>query len=238
MSVLAAILDRTPVTTIADVLARMREIEAALPPTDGVACFNKLYVAVTENVTAAEQAGTTFQSTTFLSALDVAFANLYFDALSKLEYGAAPPRAWAPLFAARSRTDVAPLQFALAGMNAHINRDLPVGLVRTFQGLGIEMARPSQQATDFDAVNGVLAQTEAATAETYFTPLMKQLHRDFDGVDDVVANWSVREARAAAWTNGAVMWHLRALPSLANDYLDSLDGVCGFAGRGLLVATG
>jgi hypothetical protein len=238
MSVLAAILDRTPVTAIGDVLARMREIEAALPPLDGVACFNKLYLAVTENVVAAEQAGATFHSTAFLSALDVSFGNLYFDALKKLEYGVAPPRAWAPLFAARARTDVAPIQFALAGMNAHINRDLPVGLVRTFEGLGLEMTRPSAEAADFDAVNTVLAETEASTAATYFTPLMQALHHDFDGVDDVVANWSVREARAAAWTNGAVMWHLRAFPSLADDYLNSLDGVFGFAGRGLLVATG
>jgi hypothetical protein len=27
--------------------------------------------------------------------------------------------------------DVAPIQFALAGMNAHINRDLPLALVAT-----------------------------------------------------------------------------------------------------------
>jgi hypothetical protein len=208
-----------------------------LPAADGVACFNKLYLAVTTNVLAAERNGTlgTLPDIAFLSALDVAFGNLYFAALKDLESGVAPPRAWAPLFAARSRTDLAPLQFALAGMNAHINRDLPVGLVQTFSALGIEMARPSPQAADYDKVNDVLAATESTMAVQYFTPLMAELHRHFEGLDDVVANWSVREARAAAWSNGAALWQLRAVPALSRDYLDGLDGIVGFAGRGLLV---
>ncbi|HSY25799.1 MAG TPA: DUF5995 family protein [Polyangiaceae bacterium] len=237
MTVLAPILARTPVSQIGDVLARMQAIEAALPPTDGIACFNRLYLAVTTNVVAAEQGGM-FASVAFLSALDVAFGNLYFDALSKLENGAAPPRAWAPLFSARARSDIAPLQFALAGMNAHINRDLPVGLVQTFTALGVEMTRPSVQATDYDKVNDVLAGTEATVAQTYFTPLLESLHHDFDGVDDVVANWSVREARTAAWTNGEALWHLRADATLSQSFVEVLDGTIGFAGRGLLILTG
>jgi hypothetical protein len=238
VSVLGAILAGTPVATIDDVLAVQRAIDAALPPADGVACFNKLYLAVTANVRAAELAGGTFADVPFLSALDVAFGNLYFAALAALEQGAAVPRAWAPLFAARERTDVAPLQFALAGMNAHINRDLPVGLVATFTTLGQTMARPSPEASDFDKVNDVLAATEQQMAASYFTPLMKELDRTFDGVEDVIANWGVREARAAAWVNGAALWHLRGEPTLAGDYLGVLDGMVGFAGRGLLVSTG
>jgi|SRR5450432_2335831 len=118
------------------------------------------------------------------------------------------------------------------------NRDLPVGLVQTFAALGIAMTRPSPQATDYDSVNGVLATTEASVAETYFTPLMKTLHRDFDGLDDIAANWSLREARAAAWTSGATLWNLRAETTLSRDYVDALDGIVGFGGRGLLVPTG
>jgi hypothetical protein len=236
MTALAPILDRTPVTRIEDVLARMQEIEAALPPTDGVACFNKLYSAVTMNVIAAEGNGT-FASTPFLSALDVAFGNLYFAALKQFETGSTVPRAWAPLLASRSRTDIAPIQFALAGMNAHINRDLPVGLVQTFAQMGIELKRPSPESADYDRVNDILASTEATIAQDYFTPLMATLHRDFAGTDDVIANWSVREARAAAWTNATAMWQLRALPAVGDEYLDALDGIVGFAGRGLLLPT-
>jgi hypothetical protein len=237
MSVLGPILGKTPVGAIDDVLARMREIDAALPPGDGIACFNKLYMTVTADVIAAEASGA-FASNGFLTALDVAFGNLYFAALQALETGAAPPRAWAPLFAARASNAIAPLQFALAGMNAHINRDLPEGLVQTFAKLGIEMERPSPQSDDFDRVNGVLASSEAEVRARYFTPLMAELHRHFDGVDDVVANWSVQEARSAAWVNGAALWHLRSFPTLSADYLATLDGMVGFAGRGLLVELG
>jgi hypothetical protein len=237
MTALAPILAKTPVTKIEDVLARMQEIHAALPAADGVSCFNRLYMEVTSNVIDAEKNGT-FASSAFLSALDVAFANLYFAALAKLEAGESPPRAWAPLFTARARADIAPVQFAFAGMNAHINRDLPVGLVQTFTAMGIDMTRPSAQATDYDRVNDVLAATEQTMAQTYFTPLMEGLHRDFDGLDDVVANWSIREARAAAWTNGSALWHLRDEPILSQAFLDGLDGLVGFAGRGLLLPTG
>jgi hypothetical protein len=237
MSVLGPILGKTPVTTIDDVLARMHEIDAVLPPSDGIACFNKLYMTVTSDVVAAEASGT-FASNGFLTALDVAFGNLYFAALQALEAGAALPRAWAPLFAARASTSIAPLQFALAGMNAHINRDLPVGLVQTFTGLGIDMERPSPQSDDFDRVNAVLVTSEAEVRARYFTPLMAELHQHFDGVDDVAANWSVQEARAAAWVNGAALWHLRSFPTLSADYLETLDGMIGFAGRGLLVELG
>jgi hypothetical protein len=193
---------------------------------------------VTEGV-GADLAGRGFADARFLETLDIHFAGLFFTALDS--YAADPataPSAWVPLFEQRSRRGIAPLQFALAGMNAHINRDLPVGLVQTFVGLGIEMERPSPQSADFDRVNGVLATSEAEVRARTFTPLMAELHRDFDGVDDVAANWSVQEARAAAWVNGAALWHLRSFPTLGADYLETLDGMVGFAGRGLLLPLG
>ncbi len=236
MSLLGAILDRTPVHDIDEVIARMHEIDEVLPAPDGVACFNRLYLAVTENVKAAAQDGT-FGRIDFVLGLDVDFANLYFAAMRQCEMGATPPRAWMPLFAARARRDVAPLQFALAGMNAHINRDLPLSIVETFSLMKLELARPSPEATDYDEVNEILAQTEAEVAQAYMTPLMKELDREFDGVEDVVANWCVRTARSAAWTNGAALWHLREHETLLDDYLATLDRMVGFAGRGLLVPT-
>jgi len=237
MSELAGILDKTPVGCIDDVLARMQEIDAALPRTDGIACFNKLYLAVTTNVLAAESQRV-FADPRFLKRLDVDFGNLYFAALKANEVGAADtPRAWRPLFAARARNDIAPIQFALAGMNAHINRDLPEALVQTFAALGVEMARPSPQYDDYERVDALLAQTEASVKQFYLTPLLRELDRAFGDVDDLVVNWSVREARAAAWVNGEVLWRLRAHPALAVDYLDGLDGTVGFAGRGLLLPT-
>jgi hypothetical protein len=116
---------------IAVVIHRLRTIEASAPSFDGVVCFARLYREVTEGV-AAELAREGFADTRFLETLDVHFADLFFSALeSYRREPASTPPAWAPLFAQRSRRGIAPLQFALAGMNAHINRDLPVALVAT-----------------------------------------------------------------------------------------------------------
>jgi hypothetical protein len=235
-STVAAIIDRTPVHTIDEVIERMHELDDALPAHDGVAYFNRLYMATTENVAAAANNGS-FTRRDFLLALDVAFANHYFAAVRAVEAAQPPPPAWRPLFELRQSRAIAPVQFALAGMNAHINRDLPVALVDTFVALALAMARPSDEASDYDRINDVLAVTEAEVADAYMTPMMKELDREFDGVEDVAANWCVRTARAAAWTNGASLWHLRTHPTLSGDYLGVLDRMVGFAGRGLLIAT-
>src|SRR6202035_1145688 len=39
-----------PVTSVAGAIARMEEIGAALPASDGVACFNRMYLEVTQTV--------------------------------------------------------------------------------------------------------------------------------------------------------------------------------------------
>ena len=116
----------------------MAAILEPLSRTDGVACFTRLYLEVTKAVQT-ELANTTFADPRFLEVLDVAFANLFFDAVRAHEQSPREaPRAWAPLFECRSTRGIAPLQFALAGMNAHINRDLPVALVTTWADAGVE----------------------------------------------------------------------------------------------------
>ncbi len=116
---------------IADVVERMQALDAVLPRGDGIACFNRLYLAVTEAVSEAARPGA-FADAPFVRWLDVVFANLYLAALSNHVRGCGRvPRAWKALFEARAREDILPIQFALAGMNAHINRDLPVALVST-----------------------------------------------------------------------------------------------------------
>src|SRR5690349_2418020 len=111
--------------TVPAVIARLDSIESTSPRSDGVACFARLYRDVKQ---------------AFLERLDIVFADLFFEALdTHLRTPVATPPAWVPLFAGRSRTGIAPLQFALAGMNAHINRDLPVALVATCEESGVEL---------------------------------------------------------------------------------------------------
>ncbi len=238
MSVLSPILAQTPVGSIEDVVARMASIDQALPPIDGISCFNKLYLEVTKNVLAGVGQAT-FADPRFLTALDVDFANLYFAALRAYDAGSPDtPRAWLPLFADRGDRTIAPIQFAIAGMNAHINRDLPVALVQTFTVLGVAPSDDGPQHADFETVNKVLATTEKQVKELYLDNLTRQIDMEFHGVDDVVAIWSVTAARDAAWTNGQVLWHLRDIGPVERAYVTTLDRTVGFASRGLLVSTG
>lgn len=63
----------------------------------------------------------------WLKRLDVVFAKLYFKAVAdSYRDPNTAPRSWQALFDVREQTSIARVQFALAGMNAHINHDLPI----------------------------------------------------------------------------------------------------------------
>jgi hypothetical protein len=227
-----------PPSTVPEVIARLRALESSPSRSDGVACFARLYREVTEGV-AAELGRHTFANGRFLKRLDVCFAGLFFTALDEYERApASAPRAWLPLFAQRSRKGVAPLQFALAGMNAHINRDLPVALVATCRELGIDLRDGSPEQGDFERVNGLLAGVEARVKRSYVTGWLsiadRLVHR-FHRIDDVIAMWDVERARAAAWTNGLALWKLRDDPELTASFLLTLDRMVGLASRGFMI---
>jgi hypothetical protein len=211
---------------------------ASLPNSDGVACFTHLYLSVTQGVEQ-QLGGFAFQDPQFLAHLDVVFAGLFFSALDASRNDpSAMPRAWAPLVEARAARGIAPLQFALAGMSAHINRDLPVALVSTCGELGVALEESSPQHHDFETVNTLLASTEAQVKRQYVTGWLRTIDRlvhRVDRLDDIVAMWDVGRARDAAWTNAEALWAIRDDAALAQAYLDSLDRMVGFAGRGLLV---
>ncbi len=224
--------------SVAGVIARMEAILEPLGRADGVGCFTRLYLEVTKAVQT-ELEKTTFADPDFLRNLDIVFADLFFGALETFE--GAPgdvPRAWAPLFECRSTKGVAPLQFALAGMNAHINRDLPVALVTTWAQARIEPSFGSRQHADFERVNDVLARVEQRVKQQYLTgwlnPLDRLLHR-FHRLDSVLAMWDIRRARAAAWVNGEALWSLRGDAKLSGEYLRTLDRMVELSSRGLLI---
>ena len=225
-----------PPETIADVIARMEAIGSAVAPEDGVARFNDLYLAVTTEI--AEEAGAgDFEDPEFLARLDVAFAALFFDAVEAGERGAGVPRAWAPLFEARRRRKVAPIQFALAGMNAHVNHDLCLALVATCEQLGHGLDLGTPQHRDYLRVNATLERVEDEVKERLATGLVAVADEALGRVDDVVAMWSVARARDAAWTHAQTLSTLKAVPVVADRFLLALGRMVGLAGRGLLIPT-
>jgi hypothetical protein len=226
--------------SVADVIERMHAVLSPLPADDGIACFTRLYLDVTEGVQ--ERLGSlTFADPSFLERLDVLFADLFFAAVesARADDGTLP-RAWAPLFEARSQRGIAPLQFALAGMNAHINRDLPGALVTCCSESRLGLGENTPQHADFERINGLLAAVEARVKQEYLGGWLRRLDRlvhRLDRIDDVVAMWDVSRARDAAWTNAEGLWAIRDDPDLYDRSLAVLDRTVGFASRGLLVPT-
>jgi hypothetical protein len=224
--------------SVADVAARLRAIETSVPRADGVGCFARLYREVTEAV-AADLSEHDAERDLFTERLDVRFAALFFEALEAFERSPADaPHAWVPLFESRRRHGIAPLQFALAGMNAHINRDLPVALVATCVELGVALRDDSEEHLAFERVDSLLAHVEQRVRPSYLTGVLARLDRVLHRcarIDDVAAMWSVARARDAAWANGRALWQLRGEPALSDAFVDALDRTTGLAGRGLLI---
>jgi hypothetical protein len=228
--------------TVAEVLERLEAIDAALPPSDGVKWFNKLYLEVTQQVEEAVPAEHQ-AAPGFLAALDVVFAKRYFEAFDAAGNGAKLPEgypfhAWKPLFEARFATGVAPVQFALAGMNAHINHDLSIVICEACTARGTEPSDDGPEHKDYESVNGLIAKVEKKMKAWMMTGLLKELDLAFNPVDDVVAIWNVGKARDAAWIGAEVIWSLQALPPLRSDYEAMDDRTVGFAGRALLTPVG
>jgi hypothetical protein len=227
-------LPKTPSASVDEVVGVMTAIELALPKSDGLWWFNHLYLRVTLGVRAA-MTTTSFHDTAFLERLDVVFADLYFDALGAGDGrpDAAPP-AWRPLLSSRTASHVHPLQFALAGMNAHINRDLPLGIVTVFEQMGGAPQPADTRHDDFERVNAILETVEGQIKQEFATGVIATVDALTAPVDDRLATFSVRAARDTAWTNAQVLWALKPTPALQQDYFDRLDRFTGFAARGLL----
>jgi hypothetical protein len=220
--------------TYQQVVTRLKAIDAALGATDGLRWFNRLYLAMTEAVAEAARAGR-FRDPLFLERLDCLFADLYFQALAAgLTAADRAPGAWKPLFACRSRSDLAPVQLALAGVNAHINRDLPVALVAAYLALGGEPDDDSDRGLDYLAINAILESVQVEAKQWLITGPLADLDRKFGRVDDVLQIWSLSRARDSAWICANVRWFLRPSDFLSRRHLESLDRTVGFAGRGLL----
>ncbi|GAA1799164.1 hypothetical protein HC028_26670 [Planosporangium flavigriseum] len=113
-------------TVIAQLEARLTQLCAAQ---DARRFFHATYLRTTRAV--ADEVGRQgFADSGWLERLDVAFADLYVQALAADLLGEPVPFPWRVAFdTARDRPDLSPVHHVLLGMNAHINYDLPQALL-------------------------------------------------------------------------------------------------------------
>ncbi|MGW6911094.1 DUF5995 family protein [Streptomyces sp. NPDC054940] len=215
-------------TPVDAVISRMRALDATLPEHDGVAVFNRVYLTVTETVDRHIDGGR-FADARAAITLDVRFAERYLAAVDRAEDERRPPACWRPLFQMRRHPGVRPLQFALAGINAHIGHDLALAVVDACRSLGCE---PADLEDEFDRVGDLLVSLEERIREDLMPgPDLLQIT---DPLTHLLGSWSLERARDATWVAARALWALRRLPDVAEEFTERLDAAVGFAGRMLL----
>ena len=218
--------------TIADVIARMQRIDAALPDTDGLKWFNRMYLMVTQEVDTRPPAGG-WHDAAWLTDLDVIFAGLYFRAVKcSIESDGTVPGSWRAVMEARALSGIDRIQFAIAGMNAHINHDLALALLATDEQFPGAPAIGSPQHQDYEAVNQLLHAVMPDELTMLAVDTLGVVAQDTGKIGSLLAFWDLCKARDFAWQFAD---HLRGLAGLQRAAALTLqDQMTGVVGRAIL----
>ena len=115
--------------------------------------FHHLYVATTTEVAARLAAGR-FEAPAFIGALDARFAVRYLAAVRAMAVGGEVPRSWQIVLDPREEASL--MARTAAGVNAHINFDLPFALLMTLRDAEVFPAEEtSAEYRDYLQVNEI-----------------------------------------------------------------------------------
>jgi Family of unknown function (DUF5995) len=189
--------------------ATIREMERRFQPL-GTACdhnavFALAYLRTTQSYKWARDQVGYFADTPWVNHEDAVFAKYYFDAYDRWAGGdrGEVPRAWLIAFDAAAGRSVTGSGNLLLGMNAHVNRDLPI----TLAAIGIATQDGHSRKPDHDKVDEFL--------NTVVQPLLAELAARFDpntinivtpfgvgytGLFQTLAAW-----RELAWRNAELL---------------------------------
>lgn len=225
----------TPPTSVDEVVARLRTIDAELPSDDGAAVFNRMYLTVTERIAeilaGPETVATRFLDPATMAVLDVRFANLWLTAYDAAASGGTVPHAWRPLFEARAGGRL-PVQYAIAGMNSHIEHDLPIAVVETCRSRRLD---PGDMHRDYETVNEVLAQVESGIRRSFLSTVGREVDDRVGAVVHLLNTWDIDKARDLSWITAETLWELRRTSLLRARFLESLGHSVGMTSRALLI---
>jgi len=218
-------------TTIEQVIEIMQQIDDCIPNDDGLKWFNRLYLAVTRQVDL--QPVGDWKDPSWLIDLDVVFAGFYLRALAGFLSGdPSVPSSWTAMLEARYRTGVDRIQFALAGMNAHINHDLALALLAVDAQTGVVPGLASPQHVDYQVVNLLLNSVMPSALQMLAADTLGVLAEDTGKIGRLLAFWDICRARDLAWDFAN---HLRDLSGVVRQAaLDAQDQITGALGRAIL----
>ncbi len=229
------------VTTIDEAIERQEAItqyiEANEPRgvNDGVACFNYLYTVITKRVRDGINNGF-FQDRAFLSQLDVVFANRYFDALrASVADPEHTPRSWNALISQRNNEKIESIQFAVAGVNAHVNFDLAISVIDACKALRTEPNSGTQRA-DYEKINKIFSEEMQTLRQHYESGRARELDGAAAPVLNLISDWSVDATRDAAWEIAEHYWTLHRFGISENSLVSRLDRMAALSGNLILTS--
>jgi Family of unknown function (DUF5995) len=200
--------------SIDEVIERMTALAAELRrDRDARLAFHGTYLRTTEAVAQALRDGA-FADPEWVDRWDVAFAQLYLDALDAGRRGDPVPEPWAVAFAAAAaRPGLPAVRHVLLGMNAHINYDLPQALLAVISDaeFGDPEVRARREA-DHRRIDEVLAvRVGAEDAELQrIEPARTWRDRALQPLNRMATRRFLRESRAKVWANAVELSKARA----------------------------
>ncbi len=195
---------------MAELIARMAVmLESLQARGDQRRFFHATYLRTTIAV-AKDIEGGGFIDADWVERWDVAFAELYLDALEASLAGLRPARPWDIAFA--SAADLPALRHVLLGMNAHINYDLPQALLAVIsdEDFGDETLIARREA-DHRAIDRALASRVGAEADELarISGPVPRLDRMLRPLSQLGTQRFLREAREKVWANAIALSHAR-----------------------------
>ena len=209
--------------SIDDLLDRMRgDLGRLTAAGDARRFFHATYLRTTRAIADEIRRGG-FVDNEWVSRWDLAFAELYVDALEADRTGGITSGPWRVAFdAATQRPDLAPLQHVLFGINAHINYDLPQALLAVISPADFDdpelLARRTADHRHVDAV--LQSRVGAEDDELGAVSRVRLIDRLMRPANRAASRRFLAEAREKVWRNAVVLD--RARRAGATDYADAL----------------
>ena len=178
----------------------MERLLDELPPEDARRAFHATYLRTTRAVGEALAAGA-FEDADWVERWDVAFADLYLDALEEALAGRTPARPWAIACAEPPARRLPPLRLVLLGMNAHINYDLPQAIVAVIPPEDFDDPAVLQRRhRDHRAIDAVLAGRVRAEDDEFDGP-RRLVDRLTAPANRLATKRFLVESRTKVWAN-------------------------------------
>ena len=173
-----------------------------------------------------------FEDGSRMVAMDVAFANRYFQALENYQNGRKCTNAWFTTFEAGKNDQLLIIQHILLGMNAHINLDLGISAAEIMPYRKIAPLKK-----DFGVINEIIASISQKVQDSlskicYSIDLIDKISNN---KDNIILDFAISKARQTSWATAIILSNSINFirPSLVN----MVDNAATLIARNIIIPT-